>query len=63
VTDEMAVMSLSANLLQKISVAMDRLCRIENHRVNSKSGVNFQVMLKQFLVKRDLPVFSLCMGL
>jgi hypothetical protein len=43
VTDEMAVMSLSASLLWKISVAMDWLCWIENHCRSLKSGINFQM--------------------
>jgi hypothetical protein len=61
-TDETAVMSLSASLLQKISAAMDRLCWIENHHGNSKSVINFQVVLKQFHVKWDLPMLLLCAG-
>ena len=64
VTDGVTVMSLSASLLQKISVATNHLCQIVLNRklsINSKSGVNFQgtwkwKCTKRNNLKRDLPI-------
>jgi hypothetical protein len=65
VADGVTVMSLSASIRQKLSAATDRLCQIVlNQKLlrKFKSGINFQVMLKQNCTKRnglkqDLPVF------
>ena len=56
VTDVVMVTSIFANLLLKASVALDHLCQIvlnQKLSVNSKNGVNFQVMLKQNWTKRN----------
>jgi hypothetical protein len=66
VTDDVTVMSLPASLLQKVRVTTDRLCQIALNRKLScqfKSGVNFQITLKQNRtkqnrVKRELPVHA-----
>lgn len=57
VTDGVIVTSLSASLLQKISVAVDCLCQITlNRKLACTFGVNLQVALKQNHVKENVHV-------